>query len=427
MSLVEIIMPKMGESIMEATVLKWLKNVGDKVEADEYLLEVATDKIDTEVPSSHSGILIEILISEGEVAEIGKPICIIQTDGEVSNDLPKPNQISEKLTQEIEEIKVLTGINIDPISPATSSNSEGSRFYSPLVLSICKEEKISNAELEIIIGTGADGRVTKHDIFVYLESRNVEKPIVPIQVAKPNPIVVSGNDEIIQMDRMRRMIADRMVESVRVAPHVTSFVETDMTNVAIWRNNIKDSFKKQYGENITYTPILVEAIVKAIKDFPQINASVDGDKIIVKSKINIGMAVALPSGNLIVPVIHNADQYNLLGLTKKINELSKRARENKLKPEDLEGGTYSFSNIGTFGNIMGTPIIMQPQVAIMAFGAIQKKPAVIETPQGDLLGIRQKMFISHSYDHRVVDGSLGGQFVKRVSDYLEGFEIDRQL
>lgn len=427
MSLVEIIMPKMGESIMEATVLKWLKNVGDKVEADEYLLEVATDKIDTEVPSSHSGILIEILISEGKVAEIGKPICLIQTDGEASNDLPKPNQISEKLTQEIEEIKVLTGINIDPISPATSSNSEGSRFYSPLVLSICKEEKISNAELEIIIGTGADGRVTKHDIFVYLESRNVEKPIVPIQVAKPNPIVVSGNDEIIQMDRMRRMIADRMVESVRVAPHVTSFVETDMTNVAIWRNNIKDSFKKQYGENITYTPILVEAIVKAIKDFPQINASVDGDKIIVKSKINIGMAVALPSGNLIVPVIHNADQYNLLGLTKKINELSKRARENKLKPEDLEGGTYSFSNIGTFGNIMGTPIIMQPQVAIIAFGAIQKKPAVIETPSGDLLGIRQKMFISHSYDHRVVDGSLGGQFVKRVSDYLEGFEIDRQL
>ena len=427
MSLVEIIMPKMGESIMEATVLKWLKNVGDKVEADEYLLEVATDKIDTEVPSSHSGILTEILIPEGEVAEIGKPICIIQTDGEVSNDLPKPSQISEKLTQEIEEIKVLTGINIDPISAATSSNSEGSRFYSPLVLSICKEEKISNAELEIITGTGADGRVTKHDIFVYLESRNVEKPIVPIQVAKPNPIVASGNDEIIQMDRMRRMIADRMVESVRVAPHVTSFVETDMTNVAIWRNNIKDSFKKQYGENITYTPILVEAIVKAIKDFPQINASVDGDKIIVKSKINIGMAVALPSGNLIVPVIHNADQYNLLGLTKKINELSKRARENKLKPEDLEGGTYSFSNIGTFGNIMGTPIIMQPQVAIMAFGAIQKKPAVIETPSGDLLGIRQKMFISHSYDHRVVDGSLGGQFVKRVSDYLEGFEIDRHL
>ena len=427
MSSIEMIMPKMGESIMEATVLKWLKKVGDKVEADEYLLEVATDKIDTEVPASHTGILTEIFVKEGEVAEIGKPICIIQTDGEEQNNLSKSTQISEKLTIEIEEIKVLTGINIDPISTVKLSNLEGSKFYSPLVLSICKEEKISNSELESIKGTGAEGRVTKHDIFAFLENRKNQPEIVLKQEVKAKPIIISGNDEIIQMDRMRKMIADRMVESVRIAPHVTSFVETDMTNVVIWRNNIKDSFKKQYGENITYTPILVEAIVKAIKDFPQINASVNGDKIIVKSKINIGMAVALPSGNLIVPVIHNADQYNLIGLTIKINDLSKRARENKLKPEDLEGGTYSFSNIGTFGNIMGTPIIMQPQVAIMAFGAIQKKPAVIETPQGDLLGIRQKMFISHSYDHRVVDGSLGGQFVKRVSDYLEGFEIDRKL
>ena len=427
MSSIEMIMPKMGESIMEATVLKWLKKVGDKVEADEYLLEVATDKIDTEVPASHTGILTEIFVMEGEVAEIGKPICIIQTDGEEQNNLSKSTQISKKLTIEIEEIKVLTGINIDPISTVKLSNLEGSKFYSPLVLSICKEEKISNSELESIKGTGAEGRVTKHDIFAFLENRKNQPEIVLKQEVKAKTIIISGNDEIIQMDRMRKMIADRMVESVRIAPHVTSFVETDMTTVVIWRNNIKDSFKKQYGENITYTPILVEAIVKAIKDFPQINASVNGDKIIVKSKINIGMAVALPSGNLIVPVIHNADQYNLIGLTIKINDLSKRARENKLKPEDLEGGTYSFSNIGTFGNIMGTPIIMQPQVAIMAFGAIQKKPAVIETPQGDLLGIRQKMFISHSYDHRVVDGSLGGQFVKRVSDYLEGFEIDRKL
>ena len=427
MSLIEIIMPKMGESIMEATILKWLKKVGDHVEADEYLLEVATDKIDTEVPSSHSGILTEIFVSEGEVAEIGKPICTIQTNDDEQDNLPKREQISEKLTQEIEEIKILTGINIDPISVTTTSNSEGSKFYSPLVLSICKQENISAIELESIKGTGAEGRVTKHDIFAFLSNKTSSVPSVIKEEVKQKPIIISGNDEIIQMDRMRKMIAERMVESVRVAPHVTSFVETDMTNVAIWRNNIKDSFKKQYGENITYTPILVEAIVKAIKDFPQINASVEGDKIIVKAKINIGMAVALPSGNLIVPVIHNADQYNLLGLTKKINELSKRARENKLKPEDLEGGTYSFSNIGTFGNIMGTPIIMQPQVAIMAFGAIQKKPAVIETPQGDLIGIRQKMFISHSYDHRVVDGSLGGQFVKRVSDYLEGFELDRVL
>ncbi len=420
-------MPKMGESIMEATVLKWLKKVGDKVETDEYLLEVATDKIDTEVPSSHAGILTEILVPEGEVAEIGKPICVIQTDGEEQNSSPKLEENSTKLSTEILEIQSLTGINLEPISPLITSNTVGSRFYSPLVLSICKEEKISSSELESIAGTGAEGRITKLDIFAFLESRSKVISTISKPGVKAKPIIISGNDEIIQMDRMRRMIADRMVESVRIAPHVTSFVETDMTNVAIWRNNNKDSFKKQYGENITYTPILVEAIAKAIRDFPQINASVDGDKIIVKAKINIGMAVALPSGNLIVPVIHNADQYDLIGLTKKINDLTKRARENKLRPEDLEGGTYSFSNIGTFGNIMGTPIIMQPQVAIMAFGAIQKKPAVIETPQGDLLGIRQKMFISHSYDHRVVDGSLGGQFVKRVSDYLEGFEIDREL
>ena len=422
-------MPKMGESIMEATVLKWLKNVGDYVEADEYLLEVATDKIDTEVPSSHSGILSEILILEGEIAEIGKPICIIKSEVEEKNHLPKSIEISSKLENEIEEIEALTGINLNPIPTPTVTNN-GSRFYSPLVLNICKEEGISSVELEAVAGTGADGRVTKHDIFTYLENKKntpILKQVLESQLIKTNPVVVSGNDEIIVMDRMRKMIAERMVDSVRIAPHVTSFVETDMTNATIWRNGIKDFFKKQYGENITYTPILVEAIVKAIKDFPNINASVDGDKIIVKRNINIGMAVALPSGNLIVPVIHNADQYSLVGLTKKINDITKRARENKLKPEDLEGGTYTFSNIGTFGNIMGTPIIMQPQVAIMAFGAIQKKPAVIETPQGDLLGIRQKMFISHSYDHRVVDGSLGGQFVKRVSDYLEGFEIGRVL
>jgi 2-oxoglutarate dehydrogenase E2 component (dihydrolipoamide succinyltransferase) len=429
MSLIEIIMPKMGESIMEATVLKWLKKVGDFVEADEYLLEVATDKIDTEVPSSHSGILTEILVTEGEVAEIGKPICIINSEVEESNHVVKPVEVSSKLETDIEEIKALTGINLNPISMPVSTHN-GSRFYSPLVLNICKEEGISSVELESVAGTGADGRVTKHDIFAYLENRKsvpILKQTPEKQTVKSVPKVISGNDEIIVMDRMRKMIAERMVDSKRIAPHVTSFVETDMTSAVMWRTAIKDNFKKQYGENITYTPILVEAIVKAIKDFPNINASVDGDKIIVKKNINIGMAVALPSGNLIVPVIHNADQYDLVGLTIKINDITKRARENKLKPEDLEGGTYTFSNIGTFGNIMGTPIIMQPQVAIMAFGAIQKKPAVIETPQGDLLGIRQKMFISHSYDHRVVDGSLGGLFLKRVSDYLEGFELERVL
>jgi 2-oxoglutarate dehydrogenase E2 component (dihydrolipoamide succinyltransferase) len=433
MALIEMIMPKMGESIMEATILKWLKAVGERIESDEYLLEVATDKIDTEVPSSHTGIIKELLVAEGDVAEIGKPICIIETEGEGSFVLPMSAEISEKLVQEIEEIKTLTGINLDPIQTQNPSNSNSAKFYSPLVLSISKEENISMSELEAIQGTGADGRVTKHDIFAYLETRktvNTTAVVQKLEVAPAKlatPIAFSGNDEIVQMDRMRKMIAERMVDSKRIAPHVTSFVETDMTNVAIWRNGIKDTFKKQYGENITYTPILLEAIVKAILDFPQINASVDGDKVIYKKNINVGMAVALPNGNLIVPVIHNADSYNLVGLTKKINDLTKRARENKLKPDDLEGGTYTFSNIGTFGNIMGTPIIMQPQVAIMAFGAIQKKPAVIETPHGDLLGIRQKMFISHSYDHRIVDGSLGGQFVKRVSDYLEGFEVDRKL
>lgn len=432
MALIEVIMPKMGESIMEATILKWLKGIGEKIEADEYLLEVATDKIDTEVPCTESGILTEILIQEGEIAEIGKPICIIDTEGEDGDTSPKAEVISEKLAQEIEEIKTLTGINLDPTAQETVSNT-GARFYSPLVLSISKEENISSTELDAIVGSGTDGRVTKHDILAYLENRKTAKVSIPVAktpekiVSSSAPVFTSGTDEIIQMDRMRKMIAERMIESKRVAPHVTSFVETDMTNVAIWRNNAKDAFKKQYGENITYTPILVEAIVNAIKDFPQINASVNGDKIIYKKNINVGMAVALPNGNLIVPVIHNADSYNLIGLTKKINDLTKRARENKLKPEDLEGGTYTFSNIGTFGNIMGTPIIVQPQVAIMAFGAIQKKPAVIETPQGDLLGIRHKMFISHSYDHRIVDGSLGGQFVKRVSDYLEAFEIDRKL
>ncbi|MBB6004584.1 dihydrolipoamide acetyltransferase family protein [Arcicella rosea] len=432
MALIEVIMPKMGESIMEATILKWLKGIGEKIEADEYLLEVATDKIDTEVPCTESGILTEILVQEGEIAEIGKPICIIDTEGEEGDTSPKAEIISEKLAQEIEEIKILTGINLDPTSQETVSNA-GARFYSPLVLSISKEENISTAELDAIVGSGSDGRVTKHDILAYLENRKTAKVSIPVVktpekiVSSSAPVFTSGTDEIIQMDRMRKMIAERMIESKRVAPHVTSFVETDMTNVAIWRNNAKDAFKKQYGENITYTPILVEAIVNAIKDFPQINASVNGDKIIYKKNINVGMAVALPNGNLIVPVIHHADSYNLIGLTKKINDLTKRARENKLKPEDLEGGTYTFSNIGTFGNIMGTPIIVQPQVAIMAFGAIQKKPAVIETPQGDLLGIRHKMFISHSYDHRIVDGSLGGQFVKRVSDYLEAFDIDRKL
>lgn len=433
-------MPKMGESIMEATVLTWLKNIGDQVETDEFLLEVATDKIDTEVPSSHAGVLKEILVQEGDVAEIGKPICILETGTSSTADkiTEQPEAIAAKLE---EEISTLTAMNLNPVADTTPlEKSVSGRFYSPLVLNISKEEGISAAELDSVPGTGADGRVTKNDILAYLKDRKQPQSIGSIlakmPVAEPKPAKTAtpaptytgnGTDEIIQMDRMRKMIAERMVASKQIAPHVSSFVETDMTNVVLWRENIKNAFKKEYGENITYTPILIEAVVKAIKDFPMINTSVAGDTIIVKKNINIGLAVALPNGNLIVPVIHNADSYNLIGLTKKVNDLSKRARENKLTAADLEGGTYTISNIGTFGNIMGTPIILQPQVAIMAFGAIQKKPAVIETHQGDLLGIRQKMFISHSYDHRIVDGSLGGQFVKRVSDYLEAFELDRKL
>ncbi len=432
MAIVEMIMPRMGESIMEATVLAWLKNVGEKIELDDYLLEVATDKIDTEVPATMSGVLKEILVQVGEVAVIGKPICLVEIESESEDSAVK---IAEKLEDGFAEIESLTGIKINPNPEviSTKTDDKSNRFYSPLVLNICKEEGISKEELDKVLGSGADGRVTKNDILAYLENRKQPQSIgsilsqIPVLQNVNSNIVSNSGDEIIEMDRMRKMIATRMVDSKRIAPHVTSFVETDMTNVVKWRENIKGAYQKQYGENITFTPILIDAVVRAIKDFPMINSSLSGDTITVKKSINIGMAVALPNGNLIVPVIHNADQYNLVGLTKKVNDLSKRARENKLKADDLEGGTYTISNIGTFGNIMGTPIILQPQVAIMAFGAIQKKVSVIETPAGDLIGIRNKMFVSHSYDHRIIDGSLGGQFVKRVSDYLEAFEIDMKI
>jgi len=429
MALIEMIMPKMGESIFECTVLNWLKNVGDKIEADDMILEVATDKIDTEIGASHSGIITEFLVQKGETAVIGKAVCIIEVAGE---ETTQPTKVIEET--KVEEIIELEKIMEEPIGdfvnllttqpvnlkPSTSPNN---RFYSPLVLNIAKEEGISFEELDKIVGTGLEGRVTKVDILSYLKqgvSVSVSAPVERI-------VVVSGSDQIIEMDRMRKMIAQRMVESKHIAPHVTSFVETDMTNTSVWRDKTKAKFKQDTGENITFTPLLIEAVVKAIKDFPMINVQVDGDKIIKKAKINIGMAVALPNGNLIVPVIHEADSYSLIGLTKKINELVNRARNNKLKADDLADGTLTVSNIGSFGNIAGTPILVQPQVSILAFGLIQKKVSVIETPQGDTIGIRQKMIISHTYDHRVVDGSLGGQFVKRVSDYLEGFEIDRSL
>lgn len=421
MAKIEMMMPRMGESIFECTVLNWLKNVGDKVEVDDMILEVATDKIDTEIGSSHAGVLKEILVKKGEVAIIGKPICIIETD--VSETI-ETNQVESNIESVATEIESqIASISVEVTEKPSSTTN---KFYSPLVLNIAREEGLSQQELDSILGTGQENRVTKDDILNYIQNKS-KVSVNQAVTTQSTPISINGLDEIIEMDRMRKMIAERMVESKRISPHVTSFVETDMTNASIWRNSIKEKLKKETGENITFTPILIEAVVKAIKDFPMINVQVDGDKIIRKGHINIGMAVALPSGNLIVPVIHDADQYSIIGLTKKINDLTFRARNNKLKADDLSDGTFTVSNIGTFGNIAGTPIIMQPQVAIIAFGMIQKKPAVIETPQGDLIGIRQKMIISHSYDHRVVDGSLGGMFVKRVSDYLENFDIKRSI
>lgn len=420
MAIIEMVMPKMGESIFECTVLNWLKNVGDKIEADDMIVEVATDKIDTEIGASHSGILKEILVGKGEVAVIGKPICILETSDTIVENTPTTN---EKILKEEHLLEKPGGVNVDlltknePLVSGFSSN----KFYSPLVLSIAREENISLDELETIVGSGLEARVTKDDILKYIQAKK-NTNVTPIIEVKND-----ASDQIIEMDRMRKMIADRMLESRRISAHVTSFVETDMTNVSLWRDKVKGQFKKDTGENITFTPLLIEAVVKAIKDFPMINIQISGTNIIKKGKINIGMAVALPSGNLIVPVIHEADSYSLIGLTKKINDLAKRGRDNQLRPDDLADGTLTVSNIGSFGNIAGTPIIMQPQVSILAFGVIQKKVSVIETPMGDTIGIRQKMIISHSYDHRVIDGSLGGQFVKRVSDYLEQFDMERKL
>ena len=422
MAKVEMLMPKMGESIFECTVLNWLKNVGDKIEADDMIIEVATDKIDTEIGTTHVGILKEILVNVGETAFIGKPICIIETEGDENIEHNFSENGIEEAIQTIE-----TSISEAQSTVQTDfSISYSGRFYSPLVQNIAKTEGISQTELDSILGTGQDNRVTKHDILAFLANKNKQKNTNPIPPQQAS-INIGSTDQIIEMDRMRRMIADRMVESKQISPHVTSFVESDLTSLVIWRNKIKDGFKKDTGQNFTFTPLLIEAVVKAIKDFPLINVQVNGSQLIVKKDINIGMAVALPNGNLIVPVIHNADRYSLIGLSNKVNDLAERARKNQLKPDELVGGTYTVSNIGNFGNIAGTPIILQPQVAIMAFGVIRKLPAVIETPQGDLIGIRQKMIISHAYDHRVVDGSLGGMFAKRVADYLENFDLDRKL
>lgn len=440
MAKVELVMPKMGESIMEATILHWLKKPGDKIEQDESVLEVATDKVDTEVPSTHAGVLHEILAKEGEVVKVGKPIAIITTEADVQTapspvaPAPEGKKVAEEKRPAEEPIPVSSGSNGSNGAHVADFKST-SRFYSPLVKNIAKEENIPVAELETISGTGLEGRVTKKDILGYVQHRKLGTTVQAVQQhrsgisAPPQkiPVSISGADEIIEMDRMRKMIAERMVDSKRISPHVTSFVEADVTNIVFWRNKVKNEFQKREGDALTFTPIFIEAVVLAIKDYPLINVQVDGDRIIKKRDINIGMAVALPTGNLIVPVIKNADQYNISGLAKIVNDLAKRARENKLKADDLAGGTFTVSNVGSFGNVMGTPIILQPQVAILALGAVQKKPAVIETPYGDAIAIRHKMFLSHSYDHRVVDGALGGSFVRRVADYLEKFDANRSI
>ena len=450
MARVEMTMPKMGESIMEGTVLKWLKQIGDTIEQDESVLEVATDKVDTEVPAIYAGVLTEILVQEGQVVAVGAPIAVIETTAAVATPAATPQAAAPSSNGSATPVPYVPEATAPAPAPAFDAVHQPGRFLSPLVLSIAREEGVSMTDLEYLPGTGKENRVTKKDILDYVANGKqslsatalvAEVPttlpqaapaavaVVPAKApaatqtasTKPAPSV-SGGNELIEMDRMRKMIAQRMVDSVRISPHVTSFVEADVTDLVNWRNKHKDAYKKREGQNLTFTPIFIQAVARAIQDFPLINVSIDGDYIIKKRDINIGVAVALPSGNLIVPVIHNADQLNLNGLSKKVNDLANRARTNKLKPEDLEGGTYTLSNVGSFGNVMGTPIIMQPQVAIMAVGAIKKKPAVIETPQGDLIGIRHFMFLSHSYDHRVVDGSLGGMFVRKVADYLEQFD-----
>jgi 2-oxoglutarate dehydrogenase E2 component (dihydrolipoamide succinyltransferase) len=456
MAQIEIRLPKMGESVTEATITNWLKNIGEKVELDEPLVEVATDKVDNELPSEAGGILVKRFFEKDQVAQVGDVIALISTDGEgsaTSEPAKEIQNITEAAKEIVTTIETVKETVANEAMQLDKSGPSG-KFYSPLVRSIAEKEGISMIELERLNGSGQGGRVTKKDILSYVETRvngsvntataQPEIQTAPVPAPQNNqtpvssgngflanikePVVVPNpGDEIIEMDRMRKLIAEHMIMSKHVSPHVTSYVEADVTEIVQWREKIKKDFQKREGENMTFTPILIEAIVKAIKDFPMINVSVSGTNIIKRKDINIGMATALPTGNLIVPVIKNADRLNLTGLAKSVNELANNARNNKLKPEDIQGGTFTVTNVGSFGNVMGTPIINQPQVAILALGAIRKIPAVIETPHGDFIGIRHKMFLSHSYDHRVVDGALGGQFVRRVADYLESFDPNREL
>lgn len=457
MAQIEIRLPKMGESVTEATITNWLKNVGDTVNMDEPLVEVATDKVDNELPSEAEGVLIQQLFEKDQVAQVGDVIAIISSDGDAA---PAPIVEDAAPTQKVAEVisETITSAldTVNGVANNVEKTGPSGKFYSPLVRSIASKEGISMNELESITGSGQSGRVTKKDILSYIDggrtasspaaevapqaeaTKSAPSPVVTpalspsedagfLSKIKPMAVTPNPGDEIIEMDRMRKLIADHMIMSTHVSPHVTSYVEADVTEIVEWRKRVKKDFMAREGENITFTPIFMEAVVKAIKDYPMVNVSVSGNNIIKRKDINIGMATALPSGNLIVPVIKQADRLNLTGLAKSVNELANNARNNNLKPEDISGGTYTITNVGTFGNVMGTPIINQPQVAILALGAIRKVPAVIETPDGDFIGIRHKMYLSHSYDHRVVDGALGGQFVRRVADYLEQFDPKREI
>ena len=434
----ELKLPKMGESVAEATITSWLKEIGDTIEEDEAILEIATDKVDSEIPSEVNGVLVEKLFNVDDVVQVGQTIAIIEIDADQTTSVSAP--IVEETIQEahVKAVSEVTKTVVLAQESVASVISSGDRFYSPLVKNIAKKEAVSQAELDAISGTGKEGRVTKSDILAYLQNRGsqpIQKPeakaeteqLKSVSKSQIVQVVSNGEDEIIEMTRMGKLVAKHMVDSLQTSAHVQSFIEADVTKIWNWRKKVKDDFYKREGENLTFTPIFMEAVAKALRDFPMMNISVEGDTIIKKKNINLGMAAALGDGNLIVPVIKNADQLNLVGMTKQVNDLANRARLNKLKPDDIQGGTYTVTNVGTFGSIMGTPIINQPQVGILALGAIRKVPAVIETSEGDFIGIRYKMFLSHSYDHRVVNGALGGQFVKAVRDYLEAWDENREI
>ncbi len=442
----ELKLPKMGESVAEATITTWLKEVGDTIEMDEAVVEIATDKVDSEVPSEVDGVLKEILFDKDEVVQVGQTIAIIEIEGEGGGSVASTSSetvVEDSNVEEahIEEIEKSIEIAAETVATPIAKTSESGRFYSPLVRNIAQTEGISIDELENIAGSGKDGRVTKDDILAYIENKDVAPEVTPSSalkpvektavskpaVAKASPVSVNGGDEIIEMTRMGKLISKHMVDSIQTSAHVQSFIEIDVTNIVKWRNKVKNEFFQREGEKLTFTPIFMQAVAATIKKYPLINISVQGDSIIKKKNINLGMAAALPDGNLIVPVIKNADQLNLVGMTKQVNDLANRARGNQLKPDEIQDGTYTVTNVGSFGSVMGTPIINQPQVAILALGAIRKVPAVIETSEGDFIGIRHKMFVSHSYDHRVVNGALGGMFIKTIKEMLESWDVNQDF